>query len=184
MTMVRSTLDMIRHHPFISGALAVVFLLLTATLGLRLWINSDGGRAYVLSQIDGREIGSLGRISASGLTGDPLTQMHLEQLSIAGADGIWLDARDVNLKWTPRALLSRTVDLNLASAEEISVLRRPTTSSSKNGGGNRWAIELDDLNIAKLSLSEGVAGPAAAFSVSGAFHTDRDGGMSARLDVA
>lgn len=184
MTMVRATLDMIRRHPFISGALAVVLLLLTATLGLRLWINSDSGRAYVLSQIDGREIGSLGRISASGLTGDPLRQMHLEQLSIADADGIWLDTRDVNLKWTPRALLSRTVDLNLASAEEISVLRRPTTSSSKSGSGNRWAIELDDLNIAKLSLSEGVAGPAAAFSVSGAFLTDRDGGMSARLNVA
>jgi len=184
MIMVRSSLDMIRRHPFVSGALAIIFIILAAMLGLRLWINSDGGRAYVLSQIDGREIDSLGRISASGLTGDPLTQMHLEQLSIADADGTWLDTRDISLKWTPRALLSRTVDLNLASAEEISVLRRPETSSGKSEGGSSWAVELDDLNIAKLSLAEGVAGPAAAFSVSGAFNTDRNGGTSARLDVA
>tara|TARA_R110001592_G_scaffold14009_8_gene63525 strand:+ start:2578 stop:6684 length:4107 start_codon:yes stop_codon:yes gene_type:complete len=184
MATLRSVPGTIQRHPFISGALAIVFLLLAAIIGLRLWINSDGGRAYVLSQIDGREIGSLGRISASGLTGDPLTQMELEHLSIADDEGKWLDTRAISLKWTPRSLLSRTVDLNLASAEEISVLRRPATSSSESSSGSRWVVELDDLNIAELSLAEGVAGPAAAFSVSGAFNTGRDGGMSARLDVA
>jgi translocation and assembly module TamB len=184
MMLVRTTLAALGRHPFVSGALAIVFLVLAAMLGLRMWINSDGGRAYVLSQIDGREIGSVGRISASGLTGDPLTKMHLEQLSIADAEGKWLDTRDISLTWTPRALLSRTVDLNLARAKEISILRRPAASSSESKGGNSWAVQLEDLNIAKLSLAEGVAGPAAAFSVSGAFNNGRDGDSSARLDVA
>lgn len=183
MILARSTFGILRRHPFVSGAVAIVCLILSGALGLRLWINSDGGRAFVLSQIDGREITSLGRISASGLTGDPLTQMQVEKLSVSDKDAKWLEMRDISLKWTPRALLSRRIDLNLASAEEISVLRRPPTSPGESGGGNGWAIELGNLDIAKLSLAEGVAGPAAAFSVSGAFNSDRKGAMGVRLEV-
>lgn len=184
MAFVQPAFNFIRRRPFSSAGAGIIVLLLVAVLGARLWINSDGGRAYVLSQIDGRTVSSLGTISASGLTGDPLKRMHLDQLSIADADGKWLDARDVNLRWTPRALLSRKVELNLASAGDIAVLRRPATSPSETSGESQWSVTLEDLNIGKLSLAEGVAGPAAAFSVSGAFSSGRDAIVKAKLDIA
>ena len=184
MAYFRTFLNFIRRRPISSASAGIVVLTLIAVISVRLWINSDGGRAYVLSQIDGRTVGSLGTISASGLTGDPLKRMHIDRLSIADAEGTWLDTRDLNLKWTPRALLSRKVALNLASAGEISVLRRPDTTPSETSGGSNWSVALDDLNIGKLSLAEGVAGPAAAFSVSGAFSSGRDAIVKAKLDIA
>jgi translocation and assembly module TamB len=184
MAFVQAAFNFIRRRPFSSGSAGIVVLVLVAIMGLRLWVNSDGGRAYVLSQINGRTVGSLGTISASGLTGDPLKRMHLDRLSIADAEGTWLDTRDLSLKWTPRALLSRKVELNLASAGEISVLRRPDTTPSETSGASNWSVALDDLNIGKLSLAEGVAGPAAAFSVSGAFSSGRDAIVKAKLDIA
>tara|TARA_R110001599_G_scaffold241729_1_gene441419 strand:- start:342 stop:4448 length:4107 start_codon:yes stop_codon:yes gene_type:complete len=184
MAFVQTALNFIRSRPFSSAGAGIVVFLLLAILGARLWINSDGGRAYVLSQIDGRTVGSLGTISASGLTGDPLKQMHLDRLAISDAEGTWLDTSDIRLKWSPRALLSRRVELNLASAKEIAILRRPETTPSETAGENQWSVTLEDLDIGKLSLAEGVAGPAAAFSVSGAFSSGRDAVVTAKLDIA
>ena len=184
MAFLQTSVNFIRRRPFSSAGAGIVVFLLVAVMGVRLWINSDGGRAYVLSQIDGRMIGSLGTISASGLTGDPLKQMHLDRLTIADADGKWLDAKDIDLRWTPRALLSRKVELNLASAGDIAVLRRPATAPGETSGGSQWSVALEDLKIGKLSLAEGVAGPAAAFSVSGAFSSGRDAIVKAKLDIA
>mgnify|MGYP003624381156 CR=1 FL=1 len=93
MKYLRAIWAFMRRRPLMSGAGGIVTLLLVVILGARLWINSDGGRAFVLSQIDGREIGSLGTISAEGLTGDPLNRMHLNHLTIADSEGIWLEAR-------------------------------------------------------------------------------------------
>ena len=183
MKYLRATWAFMRRRPLSSGAGGIAILLLVLVLGARLWINSDGGRAFVLSQIDGREIGSLGTISAEGLTGDPLNRMHLNHLTIADSDGIWLEANDVRLKWSPRALLSRKVELNLASAGDISISRRPQTGTSESAGGGGWSVELDDLYIGKLALAEGVAGPAAAFSVSGAFARGKDSILTAKLDI-
>jgi translocation and assembly module TamB len=184
MAFVQTSVNFIRRRPFSSAGAGIVVFLLVMIMGVRLWINSDGGRAYVLSQIDGRTVASLGTISASGLTGDPLKRMHLDRLSIADAEGTWLNTSDLSLKWTPRALLSRKVELNLASAGEITVLRRPETTPSETSGESSWSVTLEDLNIGKLSLAEGVAGPAAAFSVSGAFSNGRDAVVTAKLDIA
>ncbi|MBU1288104.1 MAG: translocation/assembly module TamB domain-containing protein [Alphaproteobacteria bacterium] len=183
MKYLRATWTFIRRRPLTSGACGIVTLLLLVIIGARLWINSDGGRAFVLSQIDGREIGSLGTISAEGLTGDPLNRMHLNHLSIADSEGVWLEANDIRLNWTPRALLSRKVELKLASAGDISVLRRPQTTASESAGGGSWSVELEDLYIGKLSLAEGVAGPEATFSVSGAFTRGKDSILTANLNI-
>jgi translocation and assembly module TamB len=184
MAFFQPSVNFIRRRPFSSAGAGIIVFLLVAVMGVRLWINSDGGRAFVLSQINGRTVGSLGTIAASGLTGDPLKRMHIDRLSIADTEGTWLDSSDLSLKWTPRALLSRKVELNLGSAGEIAILRRPETTPSEASGGRNWSVALDDLNIGKLSLAEGVAGPAAAFSVTGAFSSGRDAIVKARLDIA
>jgi translocation and assembly module TamB len=185
MNWLRSFWSVIRRHPFLSGAAITVGIFIIAAIGARMWINSDGGRAYALSQIDGRTVGSLGTLSARGLTGDPLTEVHLAHLSIADDQGVWLVASDIRLKWTPRALVSRHVDLNLLSAGELSIARRPVTASSDSGAGSgQWSVELDDLAIGKLDLAEGVAGPAAAFSVAGRFASVTDGTLDTQLDIS
>ena len=80
MAYFRTFLNFIRRRPISSASAGIVVLTLIAVISVRLWINSDGGRAYVLSQIDGRTVGSLGTISASGLTGDPLKRMHIDRM--------------------------------------------------------------------------------------------------------
>ena len=49
------------------GVVVAIFALIAAGVVLRYWLTSDGGRAFIVSQIDGRRIGPLGTIRVEGL---------------------------------------------------------------------------------------------------------------------
>ncbi len=162
---------LIRRHPWLSGFIAILVAIMLALLGLRLWIGSDGGRTYIESQIEGRKAGRYGTISIDGLSGDPLSELHVDRLTLRDESGIWLDARNLNIDWSPMALLSRKVRLDLARAETIEVLRRPVLSEPgpKQSSSGSWSVSLSEVGIGELKLAQGVAGPASAFAVEGRF---------------
>jgi len=54
-----------RYPLWLRIALALMFAtlaLVAAAVVLRFWITSDGGRAFILSQIDGRRVGPFGTL--------------------------------------------------------------------------------------------------------------------------
>ena len=84
---------------------AVTIVILAALVaGLRLAAGGAPGRWLVASQLDGREIGGQ-TIAIEGLSGDPLSRLHLDRLTLAGADGVWLTAEDISLDWQASSLL-------------------------------------------------------------------------------
>ena len=84
--------------------MGLVLVLLATAVALRFWITSDGGRAFITSQIDGRKLGPLGTIRISGLKGDPLDAATVADIALVDDEGVWLRARDVRLEWTPTAM--------------------------------------------------------------------------------
>jgi translocation and assembly module TamB len=152
--------------------LAVLVLLGVLLVAARLWITSSGGRAFVEAQIDGRKAGPLGVIQIDGLSGDPLDRLGAARITLTDSEGVWLSIDNVDLAWSPARLMSRTVKLDLVSAEKIDVLRRPVmeqNDSQASESSGSWAVSLDQLQIAELLLQEGVAGPRAAFDIDGRF---------------
>ena len=100
MPALRKLLSPIRKHPWLTGISALLLVTLTALVSARLWIASDGGRAWLLSQIDGRKAGAYGTIDAEGLSGDPLGKMYLRRLAVRDemATGSWRRTS----RWTGR----------------------------------------------------------------------------------
>jgi translocation and assembly module TamB len=162
-----------------------LLVIVIAVISARLWIASDGGRAWLLSQIDGRKAGAYGTIDAEGLSGDPLGKMYLRRFAVRDANGDWVVAQNVTVDWAPMALVSGLVDVKTLSAGELSFIRQPVTEpqppSSSGGGGIR--IKLRSLTIPDLAFQEGFAGPEAHFNVSGRY--DQEGQtLAARLDAS
>ena len=184
MPALRNLLSPIRKHPWLTGISALLLVILIALVSARLWIASDGGRAWLLSQIDGRKAGAYGTIDAEGLSGDPLGKMYLRRLAVRDENGDWVVAQNVSVDWAPMALVSGLVDVKTLSAGQINFIRRPVTEPQppSEGGGSNIRIKLRSLTIPDLAFQEGFAGPEAHFNVGGRF--DMAGRtMAVRLDA-
>lgn len=166
--------------------MAVVLVLLTAAVALRFWITSDPGRAFILSQIDGRKVGPLGTIRISGLTGDPLGAASVADIALVDDDGIWLRARDVRLEWTPTALFIGELEVRAIDVRLVDVLRAPKLAmqETSNDKGPDIGIRLDELKVGTLRLAEPVLGIEANYALSGAVASPRSGAGFARLGLS
>lgn len=185
MASLRTFLSPLRKRPWLSAGAALLLAVLVAVISARLWIASDGGRAWLLSQIDGRKAGAYGTIDAEGLSGDPLGKMHLRRLAVADADGEWVVAQNVSVNWAPMALISGLVDVKTLSAGELNFIRRPVAEKQppSTGGGGNIRIKLRSLTIPDLAFQEGFAGPEAHFDVTGRY--DQAGRtLAVRLDAS
>ena len=172
MAALTSLLGMIRRRKWLMAILSALIALVVLLIAARLWIASDGGRAFVESQIDGREAGPLGTIQIDGLSGDPLDRLGASRVTLTDSEGVWLTMENVAIAWSPARLMSKTVKLDLVSAEKVDVRRRPVLERDENENSessSNWAVSLDQLSIAELLLQEGVAGPRAAFDIDGQF---------------
>jgi translocation and assembly module TamB len=166
--------------------MVTVLVLLTAAVALRFWITSDPGRAFILSQIDGRKIGPLGTIRISGLTGDPLGAATVADIALVDDDGIWLRARDVRLEWTPTALFVGELEVRSIGVRLVDVLRAPKLAMQEttNDQGPDIGIRLDELTVGTLRLAEPVLGIEANYALSGAVASPRTGSGFARLGLS
>ncbi|MEP7209240.1 MAG: hypothetical protein ABI740_00255, partial [Alphaproteobacteria bacterium] len=167
------------------SVVAAAIVLAAVGVGLRYWITSDGGRAFLVSQIDGRKIGPLGVIRVSGLKGDPLKAATLADIALVDDDGVWLRAHDAKIAWTPFKLFAGNLEIASVDVRDIDVQRRPhSTEKSKNNGAPDIGIKLDSLTIHEIKLADGVLGPAASFSIDGAGARAKDGSGFGRLTMA
>ena len=186
MSALKMIIAPVRKHPRLFVGIGLVLFLLGALLAARLWIASDGGRSWLLSQIDGRKAGRYGTLTAEGLSGDPLGKLYLRRLSLRDSEGEWLVVQNLSVDWSPLALTSGLVDVAALSAGQVDLLRRPVLSerapSDATASSSRTRIKLRSLNLPDLAFAEGFAGPEAHFVVSGRY--DQQGrSLSARLEA-
>lgn len=168
------------------GVVAALFALLAAGVVLRYWITSDGGRAFIVSQIDGRRVGPLGTIRVEGLQGDPLGAATFADITLVDDDGIWLRARDARLEWTPEALFTGNLEIQAIQIRFVDVLRMPrTTYESERRPPPDIGLKLDEVIVDELRIANNVLGPtAASYRIAGGVARGRNGAGFARLGVA
>lgn len=150
-------------------AIAVAALLLIAILALRLFAMSPVAADIVSRQLNAQSVRGQ-TIEVSGLRGDLLGRMSASQLTVRDADGVWLDARDVELAWSPLALVSNYLKLHDVSAASLDIARQPTLAPSTSSGGAVFdRYSLDRFVIGDWTLAEGVAGPEQSYAVTARF---------------
>lgn len=170
------------RHPWLTGALLAATGTLAVIGGLRVWITTDGGREFIASRINGTDIAGYGELRISGLRGDPLSDLTIDRLNIRNEEGIWIEAEDVRLNWSPLSLLTRTLQVNEIDAGKLSVLSRPVREDRPpSEGGRNLRIHLNSLVLDRLILADGVAGPESVSEISARFVQQSSGALDAAL---
>ncbi len=169
----------------VTGTGVVLTLTAAGLVGLRAWINTDSGRSMLVEFVDGRQVGPLGTIRISGLKGDPLSSMTLDELVFVDVKGEWLRARNITLTWSPERLFSRELAIGLADIERVEMRRTPEPVDRPDDGGGLpdFGFRLDAASIGDFRVSDGVFGPAASYRIAGGLTRSRSNDGRVDLDV-
>lgn len=174
--------DWRRRHPWLTGAIIAAAGSVAVAGAVRVWITTDSGRNFIVSQIDGMDIAGYGQLHIEGLQGDPLTDLRIGRVQVINGGGVWAEAQNLRLRWSPLSLLSRTVDISELDIETVSVLARPEREPRPpSEGGGRWRVNLNSLVLDRLVLADGVAGPQSASEISARFVQQSSGALDAAL---
>ncbi len=122
---------------WLGGGFAVVLVLILALgLAARYGVLTETGRNLITGPLEGLQLGPLGKLHVEGLTGDVWRDFRVRRLAIIDAQGVWLDARDVGVRWRSVELLQRRVHIESLSAASVEVLRRPLLQGGGESGGS------------------------------------------------
>jgi translocation and assembly module TamB len=113
---------------------------------------------------DGARVWRLGRIQIDGVSGQWLGALRVERLAIADEDGIWIEARDIALDWSPQNILFGAVRINAVSAHSVAITRRPALLAPRPSGRVRFDVRIDALRAETITLAEDVIGAPAVFA--------------------
>ncbi len=165
-------------------AIGGLALLLVLALGaVRLGVQTDAGRALVLSLMNGLPLGGAGRLQVEGLDGDVFGAFRIHRLTIVDAKGPWLEGADLSMRWRPAELLVRRFHAVRIAAGRIDILRAPElppTSSSPSGQALPVSVRVDQLQLAletqpAFSLRHGL------WDISGRLHLTRKGAADGQV---
>ncbi|HOZ26194.1 MAG TPA: translocation/assembly module TamB domain-containing protein [Hyphomonadaceae bacterium] len=164
------------------GLIIAAFVLVAAAVTLRFWITSDGGRAFIASQIDGRKLGPLGTIRIQGLKGDPLEAASIADIALVDDEGVWLRAKDARIEWTPDSLFAGELEIQKINITTVDVLRAPhVTAPPEEGSAPDIGLSLDEVTIDDLHIAPSIIGSDAHYKIAGGASRRRDASGFARL---
>lgn len=153
-------------------ALVIVLCLAVAVV---LAINSTPGKrrlAETLSEILSRHPRL--DFELTGLSGTIPTSVHLDNLEISDDESTVLIARDISLHWSLVSAGRRIFDIHEIDVREVEVIKRPPPNPDpkplevlKAIPNALRSVRVHDLTIARLALSEAVAGEPAVFKIDG-----------------
>jgi translocation and assembly module TamB len=169
------------------GAGVAVLLAIVVALGLtvRFGLLTETGRNLVAVQLEGLPLGPFGKLHVEGLTGDVLRDFRLRRLAVIDSKGVWLDARDIGVRWRSTDLLRRRVHIESLSAGSVEILRQPVMTETKpapSSGGLPVSIRLDRLQ-ARLETQPAFSVQRGLFDVGAHLLLQRNGGVGGAIDA-
>jgi len=163
--------------------LGVAAALLIVLLALRLFAMSPMAHNMLETRLEAMTIRGQS-VEVDGLSGDLLGRMSIETLTVKDENGIWLTGSQIDFAWRPSGLLARHLNVREVSAATVNMTRRPTLiPSTPSSGSIADRYTLNALNLERVSLLEGVAGPSQSYSVTGGLNASGARG-TVQLDLS
>lgn len=153
----------------------------TAVLLLLLWlgingVNTQPGRAWLVRLINGVTLPSGLRVHLGRIDGSIYGDMTIHDVTVSDPRGVFATSPQIHLDWRPFAYFNKHVDVRDLSSPLISVSRLPELEPGQPPPPNQpllpdLKIDLDRLQVDRVALAAGVAGPDARnLSLSGSAH--------------
>lgn len=141
--------------------LALILLLLISLAGLVVALNTQTGQRFAVQQINkyGKNFIHLG-----GLSGYFPSDLKIADLQLMDPKGVWLRADQIELAWSPLALLHRNLAIQALTAQTIEIPRAPAYPPAKAKKTNDHGFSIPDIsvNLTKLEIGALDLGPAFA----------------------
>jgi translocation and assembly module TamB len=152
------------------------FLFVAAVVGvIRFGVLTPAGRLIVQAQVNGLRIGRLGRLRVEGLGGDLFGDFTVGRLTITDEKGLWLDARDLSIRWHMLELFRRRLHIDTLAARTVTVIRRPTLTAKTKDNGLPVSFQVDAAR-GRLDLLPAFSYRRGVYDVTTHFHVERAGG--------
>ena len=152
---------------WILGSLTLlVFMLLGALLVMG---NTESGRAFIV-RLTSRLTD--GHVQLAGIKGSFPAALDLDKLQLSDDQGVWLTAEHISLRWTPRALLGRHVQIDSLHVGLLDIERAPVSKPDNEPSSELQFphSDLTQLSIDTLRLGPSLAGAATSLVVKGSAH--------------
>ncbi len=178
---------LLRLFTLLAGLLLVPLALAALVLAL---LQSEGARAWAEAAVDRWVPG----VRLVGLGAGLPARLDLARVDLADDAGIWLTVEDIDVRWSPLALLGGRVEVERIAASRLALARKPTSAPSP--GETQAApepgepfrlpdsilpVRVETLAVDRIELGAPVLGEAAVFDLAG--RLDAASGTTAALDL-
>jgi len=141
------------------------------------------GRDFIQAELGGLKMGRGLRLEIAGLKGNIWRDFSLGKVDIADSKGVWLDARDVRVRWTWRELLERRVRIDAVTAGLVTVIRRPILGPVGKRKARSVEIRIDRIS-ARLAARAAFSIRPGLYDVSAFVDFARAGGSRTKVYAA
>jgi translocation and assembly module TamB len=131
--------------------------------------NTDWGRRLAEHAVAGL---SGGRVAISGIRGHFPDDLGVARLELLDRGAAWFIADDVTVQWSPSRLVHKHLQIQLARAGRVQLLRQPPSAPGRQDGSNELPgpVDLDRLEVARLDIAEPIAGAPMSVTFRGSAH--------------
>ena len=155
----------------------LIVLLAVAVVSGLLLMSGPFGRELVRETINGRDIAGYGELEIGTISGNVLGRFEIDRIRVRDAEGVWLEARDVTLAWSPWALRRYVLRIDTFTVREVTLSRTPVRAERPPAEepfdlSRLPGIRVGEARIDAIRLAEGIAGPAAVYALSGDLRHD------------
>ncbi len=152
----------------------IALALVGVALAVRLGPLTAPGRGFLEARLDGAKVGRLGHLRVRGLEGDVWRAFTIRSLAIADRQGVWLQARDVSVRWQWPDLLQRRLHVRALAVGSVVVLRSPSLGPPEPSGASAVSIAIDQARL-RLTTEPGFSMARGDFDLTGDLALDRRG---------
>lgn len=150
----------------------------------------DEERSWLLGFVEDRLSGPNRQIRIGSIQGVLSSEAMIDVITVSDREGVWMRIVNARIDWNRSALLLGRLEIETLGAELIEVTRRPVPEEGMPSPEAAsfalpelpLAIELGNLDIARLTFGETVFGQAAELAVTGRLRLE-DGSLDTALDM-
>ena len=138
----------------------------------------------IQARAQGLEVGPYGRLQIEGLDGDIWSDFRVRRLAVADSRGVWIEADNLRVRWSPAELLRRRLHLRVVTADRLLVLRPPIAKPDNRPQSKPPAFSYAaDKIAARVELAPAFAAARGVYDTTAAFEMLDHGPTKVRLDA-
>ncbi|MEM6682249.1 MAG: hypothetical protein AAF607_08405, partial [Pseudomonadota bacterium] len=135
-----------------ASATVLVLGLVTGSVGAAVLytLNSGWGRSELA-----RQLSALDGVKVSAIEGSLFSRFQMSGIELTDADGVWLAVPRLDIRWSPSALLQRTLQVDAVTIRNVDVYRTPRAEPGISAGKPAQPLTLPRLTEQVISMKIG-----------------------------